>query len=72
MEIKAHGRSKWQQRSGYTRRSKVEVQISRYKRVIGDTLRSRGHPQRKTDARTAVKALSRMNEPGRPISVRVA
>ncbi len=51
MEIKAHGRSKWQQRSGYTRRSKVEVQISRYKRVIGDTLRSRGHPQaeRKTD-----------------------
>ena len=25
MEIKAHGRSKWQQRSGYMRRSKVEV-----------------------------------------------
>jgi len=72
MEIKAHGRSKWQQRSGYTRRSKVEVQISRYKRVIGDTLRSRGHPQRKTEARIAVKALNRMNELGRPISVRVA
>jgi RNA-binding protein YlmH len=38
MAIKAHGRSKWQQTSGYTRRLKVEVQISRYKRVIGDTL----------------------------------
>jgi hypothetical protein len=48
------------------------MQISRYKRVIGDTLRSRGYPQRKTEARIAVKALSRMNEPGRPISVRVA
>jgi hypothetical protein len=72
MAIKAHGRWKWQETSRYTRRSKVEVQISRYKRVIGDTLRSRGHPQRKTEAKIAVKALSRMNELGRPISVRVA
>jgi hypothetical protein len=48
------------------------MQISRCKRVIGDTLRSRGHLQRKTEAGIAVKALSRMNEPGRPISVRVA
>ena len=72
MAIKAHGRWKWQETSRYTRRSKVEVQISRYKRVIGDTLRSRGHPQRKTEAGIAVKALSRMNEPGWSISVRVA
>ena len=71
IRIKAHGHSKWQETSGSTRRSKVEVQISRYKRIIGDTLRSRGHPQRKTEARTAVKALSRMNELGWPISVRV-
>ena len=71
MAIKAHGRWKWQQTSGYTRRPKVEVQISRYKLVIGDTLRSRGHPQRKTEAKIAVKALSRMNELGRPILVRV-
>jgi hypothetical protein len=48
------------------------VQISRYKRVVGDTLRSRGHTQRKTEARLAVKALNRMNELGRPISVRIA
>jgi hypothetical protein len=46
--------------------------ISRYKRVTGDTLRSRGHPQRNTEARTAVKALNCMNEPGWPNSVRVA
>ena len=72
MKIKAHGRAKWQETSRYTRRSKVEMQISRCKRVIGDTLRSRGHPQRKTEAGIAVKALSRMNELGRPISVHVA
>jgi hypothetical protein len=48
------------------------MQISRCKRVIGDTLRSRGHPLRKTEAGIAVKALSRMNEPGWSISVRVA
>ena len=48
------------------------MQISHYKRVIGDTLRSRGHPQRKTEAGIAVKALRRMNEPGWLISVRVA
>ncbi len=47
------------------------MQISRYKRVIGDTLRSRGHPQRKTEAGIAVKALSRMNKLDRPILVRV-
>ena len=58
--------------SGYTRRSKFEVQISRSKRVIDNTLRSCGHPQRKTEARIAVKALNRMNELGRPMSVRVA
>jgi hypothetical protein len=42
------------------------------KRVIGDTLRSRGHPQRKTEARIAIKALNSINELCRPISVRVS
>ena len=31
----------WQKASGYNTRSKVEAAISRYKRVIGDTLKSR-------------------------------
>ena len=39
--IKEHGRMNWQKTSGYNRRSKVEAAISRYKRVIGDALRSR-------------------------------
>jgi hypothetical protein len=39
--IAEHGRVGWQQRSGYTRRALVEAAISRFKRVIGNTLRSR-------------------------------
>jgi hypothetical protein len=31
----------WQKSSGYNRRAKAEAAIGRYKRVIGDTLRSR-------------------------------
>ena len=40
-EIVAHGRMGWQKSSGYNRRAKAEAAIGRYKRVIGDTLRSR-------------------------------
>src|ERR1700733_3976769 len=39
--IDAGGRAKWQKASGYNKRSKVEATMSRYKRVIGDTLKSR-------------------------------
>jgi hypothetical protein len=72
MHIWAHGRSTWQATSGRTRRSKVEVQISRYRRVAGDALPSCGDPQRKTEVKITVNALNRMNELGRPASIRVA
>jgi hypothetical protein len=36
----------WQKASGYDRRSKVEAAISRYKRVIGEALRSREDARR--------------------------
>jgi len=38
--IARHGRMNWQKISGYTYRALVEADISRYKRVIGDALRS--------------------------------
>ena len=38
----------WQKASGYNTRSKVEAAISRYKRVIGDTLKSRHDTRRAT------------------------
>ena len=70
--IVEHGRMGWQKRSGYTRRALVETAISRFKRVIGAGLRSRTDRRRVTEVTTAVDALNRMLELGRPKSVRIA
>ncbi len=37
--VEEHGRTNWQNASGYNKRSKVEAAISRYKCVIGDALK---------------------------------
>lgn len=70
--INEHGRMNWRKTSGCDRRSQVEAAIGRYKRVIGDALRSRQDARRVREVKIAVKALNRMLEPGRPICVRVA
>jgi hypothetical protein len=62
----------WQKTSGYNRRSKVEAAIGRYKRVIGDALRSREDARRLCEVKIAVKVLNRMLELGCPVCVRVA
>ena len=62
----------WQKASGYNKRSKVEAAISRYKRVIGDTLKSRRDARRATEVAIAVKSLNRMTRLGRAKFVRVA
>jgi hypothetical protein len=67
-----HGRMNWQKASGYNRRSKVEAAIGRYKRLIGDALRSRKDARRVCEVKIVVKALNRMLELGRGICVRVA
>jgi hypothetical protein len=61
-----------QKASGYPKRSKVEPAISRYKRVIGDTLKSRDDVRRETEVAIAVKALNRMRDLGQAICVRIA
>ena len=70
--IAEHGRMAWQKRSGYNRRSLVETAVSRFKRVIGDGLRSRMDQRRTTEVAIAVQAPNRMLELGRPKSVRIA
>src|SRR3954447_16910669 len=70
--IAERGRLGWQKASGYNRRALAEVAISRYKRVIGDTLRSRTDGHQATEVTMAVHALNRMLELGRPESVRIA
>jgi hypothetical protein len=70
--IAEHGRIGWQKTSGYNRRALVEAAISRYKRVIGDGLRSRTDRRRATEVAIAVRALNRMLDLGRAESVRIA
>ena len=62
----------WQKASGFDWRVLVEADINRYKRVIGDAIRSRTDARRATEVGTAVLALNRMLELGRPESVRIA
>src|SRR3954453_9794875 len=70
--IAEQGRLGWQKSSGYNRRALAEAAISRYKRVIGDVLRSRTDRRQATEAAIGVHVLNRMLELGRPESVRVA
>ena len=70
--IAKHGRAVWQKASGYTKRSRAEAAISRFKQGIGDGLRSRTDKRRATKVDVAVQVLNRMLELGRPISVRIA
>ena len=70
--IAEHGRAAWQKASGYTTRARVEASIGRFKQVIGDGLRCRTDQRRATEVNVAVRALNRMLELGRPVSVRIA
>ena len=70
--IAERGRMGWQKASGYNARAKAEAAMSRYKRVIGDALRSRTDDRQATEVAIAVRALNRMLELGRPESVRIA
>jgi hypothetical protein len=49
--IAERGRMHWQKASGYNDRALMEADVSRYKRVIGDALRSRTKERRVTEAR---------------------
>ena len=71
-EIAERGRMGWQKSSGYNLRARVEASIGRYKRVIGDALRSRTDETEATEVAIAAAALNRMLELGRPNYVRIA
>ena len=62
----------WQRASGYNRRALVESDVSRWKRVIGDGLRSRTDGRQETEAAIATGVLNRMLDLGRPEYVRIA
>ena len=70
--IAEKGRMGWQKASGYNWRARAEATIGRFKRVIGDGLRSRTDERQATEMDVAVQVLNRMLELGRPESVRIA
>ena len=49
----------------------MEADISRFKRIIGDGLKSRTDQRRATEVAIAVNALNRMLDLGRPEYVRL-
>jgi transposase len=69
--IARHGRIGWQRRSGYSRRSRVETAMYRYKTIIGRRLHARTLPNQKTEAKIGCNVLNRMTSLGMPVSVRV-
>ena len=62
----------WQKDSDYNLRARVESQIGRWKRVIGDALRFHTDEAQAAEVTIAVEVLNRMLDLGRPNSVRVA
>ena len=58
--------------SGYNWRALVESDISRWKRVIGEGLRSQTDRRQASEVAIAADVLNRMLELGRPEYVRIA
>ena len=52
----------WQKTSGYNDRALIEADISRWKRVIGDGLRSQTDERQATEVAIAAAVLNRMLE----------
>jgi hypothetical protein len=69
--INEQGRMAWQRDSGYNLRARVEGQIGRWKRVLGDGLRFHTDEAQAAEIAIAVEVLNRMLDLGRPNSVRV-
>jgi len=65
------GRMGWQTASGYNQRARAEATIGRFKRVIGDGLRSHTDAGRAAELDVGVHVLNRMLELGRPTYVRI-
>jgi Transposase DDE domain len=70
--IAQRGRMGWQKASGYNWRALVEADISRWKRVIGNGLRSQTDGRQTTEVAIAADVLNRMLDLGRPEYVRTA
>jgi hypothetical protein len=69
--ITERGRMGWQKASGYNWRALVESDVSRWKRVIGEGLRSQTDGRQASEVAIAADVLNRMLELGRAEYVRI-
>jgi hypothetical protein len=69
--IEERVRIAWQEENNYGLRSRVELEIQRYKRIIGNTMKARALPQQKTEAWISASALNMMTNLGMPVSVKI-
>ena len=67
-DIQTRGRIAWQRTTGYTQRSRGEIQMGRWKRVIGATLSARRLANQKTEAKIGVRVLTPMTGLAAPFS----
>ena len=72
LHVAREGRRAWERAIGYGRRNAAEWTHSRWKRVLGDGLRSRSLDAQRTEATIAARALNRMTDLGLPRAQRVA
>lgn len=70
-EIGRWGLKPWKKQSSYHRRSLAESGISRFKRLLGPTLRSRKVANQPVEARIGCSILNRMLHLGKPETYRV-
>ncbi len=68
---KKKGKRKWQSTSGYNDRSKVEAFFSRYKRIIGPSMKARNLANQRLEVKIGCQILNKMNSLGKPNSCRI-
>jgi hypothetical protein len=66
------GRRQWHHRSGFTRRSKVESIVYRYKEILGREMKARTLAGQRVEARIGCRILNTMARLGMPKSYRAA
>jgi len=69
--IREHGRINWQKATGYGERSLVEVAMYRYKKIIGQLMKSINFANQKVEAILACNILNVMATLGMPETVRI-
>jgi hypothetical protein len=69
--IRELGRREWHTYSGYSKRSRVETAVFRYKAIIGRSMRSRTLAGQRVEVQMACGILNTMTRLGMPDSYRV-